>query len=298
VRRLPSLPALRAFEAAGRHLSFRRAAAELLVTPSAISHQIQRLEQDLGATLFLRKTRAIALTPAGERYLDGVRRAFDLLEAETLSVRAPERAVLRVSLLASFATHWLVPRLGRFAAAHPKIELRLEPSNTLADVRGGEADLAIRYGMGGWPEVEAERLMPDQIAPVVSPALLERGPPIAQPADLLHHTLLLSYAREPIEWPAWATAHGFDLARARTLMLHDYNIVLEAALAGQGVAMGRHSLIGERLRSGALVTPLGGQPFAPPGLGHWLVTRPGPLPPPATAFIAWIRGEAARPIDR
>src|SRR5882757_645283 len=102
-RRLPSLPALRAFEAAGRHLSFRRAAAELLVTPSAISHQIQRLEQELGTALFLRKTRAIALTPAGERYLDGVRRAFDLLEAETRTIRAPERTVLRVSLLASFA---------------------------------------------------------------------------------------------------------------------------------------------------------------------------------------------------
>ena len=286
------MPALRAFEAAGRHLSFRRAAAELLVTPSAISHQIQRLEQDLGAALFLRKTRAIALTPAGERYLDGVRRAFDLLEAETRSARAPERAVLRVSLLASFATHWLVPRLGRFAAAHPEIELRLEPSNALADVKGGEADLAIRYGTGGWPEVEAIQLMPDRIAPVVSPALLQRGPPIEKPADLLHHTLLLSYAREPIEWPAWSAAHGFDLARARTLMLHDYNIVLEAALAGQGVAMGRHSLIAERLRSGALVMPLGGPPFAPPGLGHRLVTRLGPLPPPAAAFITWIRGEA------
>jgi LysR family glycine cleavage system transcriptional activator len=293
VRRLPSLPALRAFEAAGRHLSFRRAAEELLVTPSAISHQVQRLERELGTALFRRKTRAIALTPAGERYLDGVRRAFDLLAEETRAVRAPERAVLRVSLLASFATHWLVPRLGRFAAAHPDVELRLEPSNALVDLKGGEGDLAIRYGTGGWPEVEATLLMPDRIAPVVSPALLERGPPIAAPADLLHHTLLLSYAREPIEWPAWSAAHGFDLARARTLMLHDYNIVLEAALAGQGVAMGRHALIGERLRAGALVEPLGGPPFAPPGLGYWLVTRPGPLPPPVAAFIDWIRGEAA-----
>ncbi|OWJ65605.1 LysR substrate-binding domain-containing protein, partial [Inquilinus limosus] len=273
MRRLPSLPALRAFEAAGRHLSFRRAAAELLVTPSAISHQVQRLEQELGTALFVRKTRAIALTPAGERYLDGVRRAFDLLAEETRAVRAPERAVLRVSLLASFATHWLVPRLGRFAAAHPEIELRLEPSNALVDIGGGEADLAIRYGTGGWPEVEATLLLADRIAPVVSPALLDRGPPIAAPADLLRHTLLLSYAREPIEWPAWSAAHGFDLARARTLMLHDYNIVLEAALAGQGVAMGRHALIGEKLRGGALVEPLGGPPFAPPGLGYWLVTR-------------------------
>lgn len=292
-RRLPPLPALRAFEAAGRHLSFRRAAAELLVTPSAVSHQVQKLEQHLGTTLFLRRTRAIALTPAGERYLDGVCRAFDLLEDETRTLQSPGRTVLRVSLLASFATHWLVPRLPRFAAAHPEIELSLDPSNALADLKRGMADLAIRYGTGGWPDVEAELLIADRIAPVISPALLRQGPPITRPADLLQHTLLLSYAPQPIEWPAWSAAHEFDLTRARTLMLHDYNIVLEAALAGQGVAMGRHTLIAERLRSGALVEPLGGPPFTPPGLGHWLVTRPGSLPPPVAAFAAWIRAEAA-----
>lgn len=285
------MQALRAFEAAGRRLSFSDAATELFVTPGAVGYQIRSLEHLLGTPLFVRGTRSVRLTPAGVAYMATVRQVFDLLTDGTRAVRGPTRAVLRVSLLASFAVNWLIPRLPRFAAVHPDIDLQFEPMIAHADLETGETDLAIRYGPGGWPGVRAHRFLLERFAPVCSPALASGSSPIVHPNDLLGHVLLLSQAREPFEWLAWAASSDFDFAQATTWMLHDYNIVLEAAVSGQGVAIGRASLVADRLRSGELVEPLG--PARPHGgIGHWLVTRHGKQSPEAAAFSAWILHEA------
>lgn len=290
-RRLPPLHSLRAFEAAGRHLSFGRAAEELLLTPGAISHHVRRLEAELGTALFVRTSRAVQLTAAGVSYLDTVRQSLDLLAQGTEAIRMPRRDFLRISLLSSFATNWLLARLPRFEAAHPGIEVVFEPTTRHADFASDPVDLAIRYGPGGWPGVEARMFLLERLAPVCAPALLRRGPPITAAADVLAHPCLLSFAKEPFEWLAWAAASGIDWGGARTRMLHDYNIVLEAALAGQGVAMGRRTLMGDRMRRGGLVEPLG--PAIPlGGIGHWLVSPPGGMRPAAAAFAGWIEAEA------
>jgi LysR family glycine cleavage system transcriptional activator len=214
-RSLPALVSLRAFEAAARRMSFSLAAQELFVTQSAISHHIQRLEAELGVALFERLTRAVALTAAGQAYYERVHAAFELLRLGTDEVRAPEtvRQTLRVGLLASFATRWLAPRLAAFAAAHPDIDLQLQPDIGLADVAGGEVDVAIRYGRGVWPGVRARLIMAERLSVVCSPALIAGRKRPRAPQDLLRFPLLASHARHPFEWDAWARHHGAGGAR-------------------------------------------------------------------------------------
>ncbi len=284
---LPPLAALRAFEAVGRLLSFRRAGEELLITQSAVSHHIRALEAALGVRLFERRARSIALTPAGARYLEAVGAAFALIREGTAELTRP---LLRVSVLPSFAANWLVPRLPQFEAQHPGIAVELEPTLALVDLAAGEADLAIRYGEGPWPGGRAELLVAEALTPVLSPALQARQP-VATPQDLLGHTLLLS--RRPIDWEAWAAAAGIDLGRARRVQLTDYNIVLQAALDGQGVALGRSWLIEDRLRAGALIAPC---PLSVTRaqFGHWLLLPADRRPAPAAAaFAAWLKRVAA-----
>src|ERR1700754_4106744 len=171
--RLPSLNGLRAFEAAARHLSFTLAASELNVTQTAISHQIRRLEEELGVRLFIRKNRSLALTPQARDYLPGVRAAFnDLRLATDRLLRKDDDNVLTVSTIASLAAKWLLPRLTAFQEAHPGIDVRSTPPPAPIDFRSGDVDAAIRYGHGNWPGVRAEWLMADEVFPVCSPALL------------------------------------------------------------------------------------------------------------------------------
>lgn len=285
-RSLPALVSLRAFEAAARRLSFSLAAQELFVTQSAISHHIQRLESELGVALFERRARAVALTPAGQAYYEHVHAAFELLRQGTDEIRAPAaaRSTLKVGLLASFATRWLAPRLPAFAAAHPDIDLQLQPDIGLADVAGGDVDVAIRYGRGGWPGVASRLLMAERLSVVCAPGLIAGRKRPRAPDDLLRHPLLASHARQPFEWDAWARHFGMDLGRAQTVHLHDYNIVVEAALAGQGVAIGRHRLIAPHLASGALVQALPGAVLKDPRIGWWFVAPRGALTPPARAL--------------
>jgi LysR family glycine cleavage system transcriptional activator len=289
-RSLPALVSLRAFEAAARRLSFSLAAQELFVTQSAISHHIQRLESELGVALFERRTRAVALTPAGQAYYEHVHAAFELLRQGTDAIRAPTaaRATLKVGLLASFATRWLAPRLPAFAAAHPDIDLQLQPDIGLADVAGGEVDVAIRYGRGGWPGVASRLLMGERLSVVCAPSLIAGRKRPRTPDDLLRHPLLASHAKQPFEWDAWARQFGMDLGRAQTVRLHDYNIVVEAALAGQGLAMGRHRLIAPHLASGALVEALPETVLEDPRIGWWFVAPRGALTPQAKALHDWL----------
>lgn len=294
-RSLPALVSLRAFEAAARRLSFSLAAQELFVTQSAISHHIQRLESELGVALFERRTRAVALTPAGQTYFDQVHAAFELLRQGTDAIRAPTQAriTLKVGLLASFATRWLAPRLPGFATAHPGIDLQLQPDIGLADVAGGEVDVAIRYGRGVWPGVTSRLLMTERLSVVCAPALIAGRKRPRTPDDLLRHPLLTSHAKQPFEWDAWARHYGMDLGRAQTVRLHDYNIVVEAALAGQGLAMGRHRLIASHLASGALVPALPDAVLEDSRIGWWFVAPRGALSPAAKALQDWLRETAA-----
>ncbi|MFJ2683940.1 LysR substrate-binding domain-containing protein [Pseudomonas sp. NPDC087342] len=278
---LPPLMALRAFEAVARHLSFIKAADELSVTQSAISHQVHKLEQFLNQRLFIRRTRAIDLTPAGETYYRKIQPALESIASATRELRGDEHqeSSLRIGLLASFATLWLAPRLAGFNARHPQIHVELLPSVQLADVNGGEVDLAIRYGKGGWPKVRARRFMGETLTPVCSPAFkaqgVDKGP------------LLMAKSLQPFEWIDWSAQNGIDLAPYPSVMLHDYNIVVEAAVAGQGIAMGRKRLIERRLREGALVAAFDTPPFSSE-IGYWLVTPDRPPSHAAECFGQWL----------
>ena len=278
---LPPLLALRAFEAVARHLSFIKAANELSVTQSALSHQVHKLEQHLGKPLFIRRTRAIDLTADGQRYYADIRPALDTLAAATRSQKtAPATTVLRVGLLASFATLWLAPRLAGFLNRHPHIQVELLPAIQLANVAAAEVDLAIRYGKGDWPDVHASRLMPEVISPVCSPAFK---------AGQLHNgALLMATSHRPFEWTDWCAHYHVDLEHHPRVMLHDYNIVVEAAVAGQGIAMGRHRLIERKLQEGSLVEAFDRPPYHSE-IGYWLIAPKGPASDAAECFSQWLR---------
>ncbi|WP_367256139.1 LysR substrate-binding domain-containing protein [Pseudomonas sp. stari2] len=276
---LPPLMALRAFEAVARHLSFIKAADELSVTQSAISHQVHKLEEFLEQPLFVRRTRAIDLTPAGEQYYRQIEPALAAIAAATRDLRGERSTTLRIGLLASFATLWLAPRLADFNAKYPNIHVELLPAVQLADVDGGEVDLAIRYGKGGWPKAQAHRFMTETLTPVCSPAFKAKG--------VQNGPLLMAKSHQPFEWIDWQQHSGIDLAQVPSVMLHDYNIVVEAAVAGQGIAMGRQCLIDRRLKEGALVPAFDTSPMTGE-IGYWLVTPERPPSPAAQAFSQWL----------
>ena len=272
---LPSLNGLLVFEAAARHLSFTRAAAELNVTQTAISHQIRRLEDQLGVRLFVRQNRALALTREAQDYLPSVRTAFEDLRRATDRLARPKRDdVLTISTTMTMAAKWLMPRLADFQAAHPGIEVRISTSLRLVDFRREEIDLAIRYGRGHWPNTRADWLMAEDIFPVCSPALLAGPKPLRTPADLVAHTLLhVDSIRD--EWPLWLTAAGQPtaLAARRGLTFDERLMALQAATNGLGVALGRTATEAADLEAGRLVAPFGTL-VVPADAGYYLV---GPL---------------------
>jgi LysR family transcriptional regulator, glycine cleavage system transcriptional activator len=254
---LPSLNGLRAFEAAARHLSFTRAAAELNVTQTAISHQIRRLEAQLGVRLFVRRNRALLLTREAQGYLPAVRTAFEDLRRATARLQRPDRdELLTVSTTASLAAKWLVTRVATFQDAHPTIEVRITTSTHLVDFQREEVDMAVRYGRGHWPGLRAQWLMAEDIFPVCSPSLLKDARPLRHPEDLAHHTLLhASVSRE--DWRLWLTAAGLpvSLALRRGLNFDQSFMALQAAMEGLGVALGRTRLVERDIAAGRLIVP-------------------------------------------
>lgn len=254
--RLPPLNALRTFEAAARHLSFTRAAAELHVTQAAVSHQIKALEADLGARLFRRLNRHLALTDEGQLLVPAVRRAFDELAAGVERVRAHCcGGTLAISTTPSIAANWLAARLGRFQALHPGFEIRLTATPRLVDFTREGIDCGIRYGFGDWPGLRAERLFQASLVPVCSPRLLDGPQPLRTPADLAHHTLLHSLD-DADDWRLWLRAagvHGIDPTRGPKF--ESMPLVLQAAISGAGVAIGQAPLVAEDLAAGRLVRP-------------------------------------------
>jgi LysR family glycine cleavage system transcriptional activator len=279
---LPSLNGLRAFEAAARHMSFTRAAAELNVTQTAISHQIRRLEEQLGIVLFIRRNRALELTREARDYLPSIRSAFEDLHRATARLRRAENeARLTVSTTASLATKWLVSRVAAFQDANPGIEVRITTSTHLVDFRREEVDIAVRYGHGVWPGLRAHWLMAEHIFPVCGPALLSDVRPLRVPEDLAHHTLLhTSVSRE--DWQLWLTAAGLPptIATRRGMTFDQGFMAIQAAMEGLGVAMGRFHLVEADLAAGRLIAPF--DMVLPQDAGYYVVT------PEATADTAKI----------
>jgi len=297
VRRLPPLNALRAFEAAARHLSFQRAAAELHVTPAAISHQVKALEAQIGVKLFRRLNRAVQLTEHGQACLPVLRDAFDRMAQAVEIARAPQRhKILTVSAAPSFATKWLVPRLDRFWTKHPDIDLRVSASMHLVDFAREDIQAALRYGHGRYPGLHAELLMRNEVFPVCSPKLLEGRNALRRPDDLRHHVLLhdatnVSDPSTP-DWPMWLRAAGVtDVDATRGLRFHHVAMALDAAIAGRGVALAHSVLVRDDLAEGRLV-----RPFAlslPVEFAYYFVCPPEALQDAKIrAFREWILEEA------
>jgi LysR family transcriptional regulator, glycine cleavage system transcriptional activator len=287
--RLPSLNGLRAFEAAARHLSFTQAAAELNVTQTAISHQIRRLEEELGIRLFVRQNRALALTPKARDYLPGVRAAFnDLRLATDRLLRKDDDNVLTISTLASLAAKWLLPRLTAFQEAHPGIDVRITTSTGLVDFKGGDVDAAIRYGRGHWPGLRAEWLMADEVFPVCSPALLTGKRPLRRPEDLRDHVLLHN-TNNSDDWRLWLTASGLpaDISKQPGITFDLILMTVQAAIDGIGIAMGRTSYVQDDIAKGRLVVPF--EIALPADAGFYLVSPEATADPPKLrAFRNWL----------
>ena len=265
MRKLPPLSALRAFEATARHLSMKRAADELSVTPTAISHQIRRLEETLGVTLFERQVRALRLSKAGERLYPVLNTGFDAFAQAVDAIRAPEAqpARQRVTLTApmGLAARWLVPRLGEFATQHPEVDLRIHASDTVVDLHGGSADLAVRYGESPAASagLVAEHLFDDAYAPVCHPGLNIRSHDDLARVPLIHSEWQRTLP-QPIGWPLWARAAGIEhvLKIESGIVLSDDGHAMSAAMAGQGVILANLPLVRDALDAGALVQPFEG----------------------------------------
>ena len=293
--RLPSLNGLRAFEAAARHLSFTQAASELNVTQTAVSHQIKRLEDELGIRLFVRHNRSLALTPQARDYLPLVRAAFDDLRLATERlVRKDNGKVLTVSTIASLAAKWLLPRLSAFQETQPGTDVRITTSTSLVDFKNSDVDAAIRYGRGHWPGVRAEWLMADELFPVCSPALLHGSKPLRCPEDLAHHTLLhTSGGYYDDDWRLWLTAAGLPAAISTQggLSFDLIFMTIQAAIDGFGVALGRTSYVEDDIAKGRLVVPF--KIALPADAGFYLVTPEGRTDPPKLrAFRQWLKASA------
>ena len=295
-RRLPPLNALRAFEAAARHLNFSRAADELSVTPGAVSQQIQNLEDYVGAALFKRTPKGLLLTDAAQTALPALREAFDrLAEAASVLTAAVDGRRLTITAAPSFAAKWLVPRLGRFEAAHPQVDVWLSAGMDVVDLSAGDVDLAIRYGPGRYPGLEVIRLLGESVAPVVSPALLAENP-LASPADLARHILLHDGSSDADDscpdWPMWLAARGMKgVEGGRGPRFNQSSLVIEAAVNGRGVALAKRTLAQADLDAGRLVMPFTDE-TAVDFAYHLVHPKPKGRLPQVKAFIAWVVAEA------
>ncbi|MFO1067551.1 MAG: transcriptional regulator GcvA [Geminicoccaceae bacterium] len=295
--RLPPLNALRAFESAARHLSFVRAADELHVTPAAISHQVKQLEDSLGLPLFRRLARGLVLTDAGRAMLPELAAGFDRFARAVRGAVAGEVAgELRITVIPSFAQLWLMPRLHRFIAAYPEIEITVLGSAEIVDLARSDIDLGIRYGTGRYPGLWTKLLFREETFPVCAPSLLDGPPPLRRPEDLRHHRLVhdwnLTAGETWLTWSNWLSRLGLpDLDPGRGLKVSDSVMLTQAAVDGLGVAIGRTSLSGGHIAAGRLV-----RPFAvtmPAEYAYWAVCPEGSeTRPRLRAFVDWLVAEA------
>ncbi|MEM7023175.1 MAG: transcriptional regulator GcvA [Pseudomonadota bacterium] len=297
--RLPPLNALRTFEAAARHLSFTKAAAELFVTQAAVSHQIKALEEHLGMPLFRRLNRALMLTDEGQALLPYVRDAFDQLSEGVRRLRQGQSSgVLTISVLPSLASAWLIPRLRRFQTRHPDIEVHMTATERLVDFAREPVDAGIRYGRGRWAGLRVKRLLSAEMLPVCSPSLLEGPYPLRTPDDLVHHQLL-HVLNALDDWRMWLTAAGVEgVDPDRGLKFDHTALAIQAALNGLGVALGAGPLVERDLAAGRLVEPFD---FEMPSDSAYYFVAPESTAdqPKIKAFQDWLLEEVATvPNDR
>lgn len=300
---LPPLDLLRGFESAARHLSFTKAAAELFLTQSAVSRQIQALESFIGVPLFERRHKALALTEAGQAYYRTVAPILEQLRDATRRVREARTGhVLTVTTTVSFASLWLVPRLARFRRDHPGVDVRITATPDVVDLERAGIDVAIRDMAVNRAPPGAIYLVGEHLAPVCSPAYAREakrsGHALKRPEDLRHHVLLTYHdaaRRAPwLSWAAWLEAMGVDdFAPTSSLSFDQYDQVIQAALLGQGVALGRMTLVAQYIRKKQLVALFGRQQQLARGY-HAIYARDAGERPEARAFVAWLRDEMAR----
>ncbi|MET0346772.1 MAG: transcriptional regulator GcvA [Casimicrobiaceae bacterium] len=289
--RIPATQALRALEAVARTGSLTKAAEAMHVTHGAISHQLKGLEDDLGVRLIERAGRGIRLTDEGERFAGRVRAALtDIAEAVREITEHNNPRQFRVSVMPSFAARWLLPRIGRFLAAHPDIDLDVRASTTLADFRRDNVDAALRYGGGNYPGVASEHLLDDVYYPVCSPRLGGGRLP-TRPAEISRYLLLRS---EDEFWQPWFRAAGLDWEEpTRGPTFNDASYLMQAAVDGQGIALARSSLIGSDIANGLLVRLFDIE--VPSPFRYYLVYPPRlAASPKLQRFRAWIQEEIAR----
>jgi LysR family transcriptional regulator, glycine cleavage system transcriptional activator len=293
-RRLPPLSSLRPFEAAARLESFSRAAEELSITHGAVSHQVRALEEHLGAPLFARHGKRVALTAAGRVFAERVRGALEEIAqaADSLSTRRDDR--LTVSVLPSFASRWLMPRLIRFMDANPKLEVNVIATTALANFAADEVDVAIRFGPGPWPPLACEKFLEDEYFPVASPKM-NRGKLPKTPRELLRMGII----REDRDyWGAWFEKAGVPITEAieaRGPIFNDSTFALQAAARGEGIALARRSIVAEDLERGALKRLF--DIAVPSRERYWFVSpKETADTPKVRAFRQWVRNELKAPV--
>ena len=295
--RLPPLDLFRTFEAVARHLSFTVAANELCLTQSAVSRQIATLEQQTGIRLFRRLHRAIELTPAGQRLLEAVTRGLDQIHGcLTVLGSAAKTPQITVSATVAFAWFWLMPRLNQFSAHHPEVDLRVLATDTPVLPGHGDVDVAILFGSGQWEGITSRLLFREQVHPVCSPRFLSEHPGLLRPEDLLCQTLLHldidRSAPDPVDWQRWLASQGVTGQPVLPgLRFNSYPMVLQAAEAGRGVALGWSYIVDPIVASGRLVHPVGGTMET--RNGYYLSTsEDAARTPELEEFLRWIATEA------
>ncbi len=296
--RLPALNALRAFEAAARHLSFTRAAEELNVTPGAISQQIRQLEEFAGAPLFRRTGRQVLLTDAGQAALPLLTSAFEMMSEAVHHMRAPARRDrLMISSAPSFAAKWLAPRLERFQEQNPEAEVWVSADIAMTDFNSSDIDLALRHGKGIYEGLRTEKIMSESVLPVCSPDLMNGPHPLRTPADLVHHTLLHDESPENDpsrpDWNAWLKARGVtSVDTHRGPRFTQSSLVVEAAASGRGVALAKFAIASGDLERGRLIAPFA-DGASDIDFAYWIVYPKWRTPSKlARTFMAWLKAEA------
>jgi len=292
---------LRAFEAVARHLNFRAASEEMALTQSAVSRQIQSLEDDVGVSLFHRHTRAVELTSAGGLLLRAVTPSLERIDGAVRQIRqSAGRKSVALTTFASFASMWLIPRLEVFQRDNPDIDIRIDASDVAVDLDVADLDLALRYAPANRMPPHAIRLFGEQITPVISPWLLKSGPALNKPDDLAQFTLIEAGDSHPthlewLSWRRWLDQHAAPKLEAKRWLYFNYAYqMVQAALTGQGVALARLPLIAESLALGDLVEPLPHMRMESP-MAYWLVIGPRNVArPEVLAFCEWLKDQGAQ----
>jgi len=302
---------LRAFEAVARHLNFRLAAEEMALTQSAVSRQIQALEDDVGVPLFLRHTRAVELTAAGAQLLQAVAQALPRVDAAVRHIRqSAGRRHVSVTTFASFASMWLIPKLEAFQREHPDIDIRVEASDSVSDLEVTDIDVAVRYAPAERMPSGARRLFGESVTPMASPWLLKSGPRLKKPEDLMQHTLIeagdaYSPHLEWLTWRRWLDANGLHEAQPKRWLSFNYAYqMVQAALSGQGVVLARPPLVTELVARGELIEVFASDAWPQARLispmAYWVLVAPRSTQrPEVLAFADWLSAlaEATRAVS-